>query len=46
MFRLPLKQLPREPDVRLNNCKLILYTHVKYLGIFFDEVLPWNKQIY
>ena len=25
-------------DIRLNNCKLKLPTHVKYLGIFIDEV--------
>ena len=29
-FRSPRKQLPREPDIRLNICKLKLHTYVKY----------------
>ena len=44
IFRLPWKQLPREPDIGLNNCKLRLHTHVKYLGIFIDEIVSWKKQ--
>ena len=31
-------------DIRINNYKIKLYSHVKYLGIL-DEVLSWNKQI-
>ena len=42
---MPWKQLTREPDIRLNNWKLKLHTHVKYLGVFIDEVPYWNKQI-
>ena len=45
IFRLFWKQLPRKPDVRLNNCKLKIHTYVKYLGIFINEVLSWNKQV-
>ena len=39
------KNLPQELDIRINNYKLKLYSHVKYLGILIDEVLSWNKQI-
>ena len=39
------KHLPREPDIRINNYKLKLHSHIKYLGILIDEVLSWNKQI-
>ena len=35
----------KEPDTRINNYKLKLYIHVKYLGILIDEVLSWKKQI-
>ena len=46
IFRSPRKNLPREPDIRINNnYKLKLHSHVKYLGVFIDEVLSWNKQI-
>ena len=45
IFRSPGKNLPREPDIRINNYKLKLHNHVKYLGILIDEVLSWNKQI-
>ena len=45
IFRSPLKNLRRESDIRINNCKLKLYNHVKYLGILIDEVLSRNKQI-
>ena len=45
IFRSPRKNLPREPDIRINNYKLKLDSHVKYLGILIDEVLSWNKQI-
>ena len=30
IFRSPWKQLPREPDIRLNNCKLKLHTKIIY----------------
>ena len=43
ILRSSWKQLLREPDIRLNNCKFILHSHVKYLGIFIDEFLSWNK---
>ena len=39
IFRSPWKQLPREADIRLNNCKLKLHTYVKYLGILIDKIL-------
>ena len=45
IFRSPRKQLPREPDIRLNNFKLKLKSEVKYLGVLIDEILSWNKQI-
>ena len=45
IFRSPRKNLPREPDIRINNYKLKLHSHVKYLGVLIDEVLSWNKQI-
>ena len=41
IFRLLWKQLP----ILNFNCKLKLHTQVKYVGIFIDEVLSWNKQI-
>ena len=44
IFGSPLKQVASKPDIRLNNCKLKLHIHVKYLGIFIDEVLSWKKQ--
>ena len=44
-FRSPWKHLPCEPDIRINNYKLKLHSHIKYLGILIDEVLSWNKQI-
>ena len=40
MFRSPWKHLLRELDIRINNCKLELHSHIKYLGM-----LSWNKQI-
>ena len=46
IFRLAWKQLLRERDIKLNNCKLKLHTRVKYLEIFIDEALSWNKQIH
>ena len=42
IFRFQRKNLPREPDIRINNYKLKLYSHVKYLEILSDEVLSWN----
>ena len=45
IFRSPWKHLPREPDIKINNCKFKLHSHVKHLGILIDEVLSWNKQI-
>ena len=44
-FRSPWKHLQREPDITINNYKLKLHSHIKYLGILIDEVLSWNKQI-
>ena len=44
-FRSLQKILPQEPDIRINNYKLKLHSHVKYLGILIDDVLSWNKQI-
>ena len=42
----PIKiKLPRLPNIKLNNYKLKLKSHVKYLGITIDEVLSWNKHI-
>ena len=45
IFRSPWKHLPREPDIKINNYKLKLHSHIKYLGILLNEVLPWNKQV-
>ena len=45
IFRSLRKNLPQEPDIRINNYKLKLHNHVKYLGILIDEVSSWNKQI-
>ena len=39
ILRSSWKQRLREPDIRLNNCKFKLHSHVKYLGIFIDEFL-------
>ena len=44
IFRSLHKQLPRNPDIRINNYKLKLHQFVKYLGVFIDEALSWNKQ--
>ena len=44
IFRSPWKHLPCEPDIRINNYKLKLRFHIKYLGILIDKVLSWNKQ--
>ena len=38
IFRFSRKDLPREPDI-INNYKLKLHSHVKYLGTLIDEVL-------
>ena len=45
MFHPIKKNLPRTPNIKLNNYKLKLKSHVKYLGITIDEVLSWNKHI-
>ena len=45
IFRSSRENLPRESDIRINNYKLKLHSHVKYLGVVIDEVLSWNKQI-
>ena len=45
IFRSPRKKLPREPDIRINNYKQKMYSHVRYLGILIDGVLSWNKQV-
>ena len=45
IFRLPWKQLPYESDIRLNNCKLKLHAHVKYIGIFIDKNLSWINKL-
>ena len=43
ILRSPRKNLPREPDIRINNYKLKFYSHVKHLGIFINEVLCCKK---
>ena len=40
IFRFPWKHLTRELDIRINNCKLKLHSHIKYLGIFINEICP------
>ena len=45
IFRWLWKQLQWEPDIRFNSCKLKLHTGIKYLGIFINEIVSWNKQI-
>ena len=45
IFKSTVKNVPCESYVRINNCKLKLQSHTKYLGILFNGVLPWNKQI-
>ena len=44
IFRAARKNWLREPDIRINNYKWKLHSHVKYLGVLIDEVLYWNKQ--
>ena len=39
IFRSLWKHLPREPDIRINNYRFKLYSHIKYLGILVDKVL-------
>lgn len=43
--RSPGKQVIGEPNIRINNCNLKLYTNANYLGIFINKVSFWNKQI-
>ena len=38
VFRFPWKHLTREPDIRINNYKLKLHSHIKYLGIFINKI--------
>ena len=38
IFRSPRKNLPREPDLRINNYKLKLQSDVKYIGILINKV--------
>ena len=45
IFRSLWNHLPGEPEFRINNYKLKLHSHVKYLGILIDEALYWKKQI-
>ena len=45
IFRSLRKNLPKEPEIRINNYKLKLHNHVKHLGILIDEVSSWSKQI-
>ena len=45
IFRSSWKHLPGGPDIRISNYKLKLNSHIKYLGIFIDKVLSWNKEI-
>ena len=45
IFRSQRANLLRELDVRINNYKLKLHSHVKDLGVLIDKVLSWNKQI-
>ena len=45
IFRYPCKQLPRDPDISINNYQVKLHQFVKYQGVFIDEVLFWNKEI-
>ena len=45
MFHPIKKKLPHSANVELNNYKLKLKSHVKYLRITINEVLPWNKHI-
>lgn len=39
MPRLPWKRFWSESNIRLWSCKLKVHTHIKYLGVFMDEVL-------
>ena len=39
------KELPRSPNIKLNKYHLKLQPYVKYLGVYIDEILSWNKQI-
>ena len=45
MFHPIKKKLPHSPNIKLNNYKLKLKFHVKYLRITIDEVLSWNEYI-
>ena len=45
IFRSPWKHLPHKPDIRINNYKLKLHSHIGSLGILINEVLSWNNQI-
>ena len=45
VFRSSQNHVPRKIDIRFNKYRLKPTKQVKYLGIFFDEVLSWNKQI-
>ena len=36
--------LPRKPDIKINNYKLKLHSHVKYLGVLIDEFYPGTNK--
>ena len=45
IFRSPLKNLSREPDIRINHYKLKLHSHVKYLGTLIAEGLSGRSKL-
>ena len=45
IFRSPRKNLPREPDIRINHYKLKLHSHVKYLGTLIAEGLSGRSKL-
>ena len=46
IFRKPRQKINCEFKIKFNGKRLYASTHIRYLGIFIDEHLSWNYQIF